>query len=394
MHINFSIRSIALRALSLILVTLAMSAASLAQFRVAITFGPPALPVYEQPICPGDGYLWTPGYWYWDDDAEDYYWVPGTWVLAPEVGFLWTPGWWGWGGEAFIFHEGYWGPEVGFYGGIVYGFGYFGEGYEGGRWENGRFFYNRSVTNVNVTNIHNVYNTTVVNNTTINRVSYNGGNGGINARPTPREEAAQRQRHIPPVAAQAQHVQAARGNPQLRASVNQGRPSIAATPKPAEFSGHGVVKAREAGAPYHPPANRGGTQPRANEQPGRAGNSRPENNGSSPGNFVHPKDLPPRERPPAPNTGNPKQDQKYQQQQQKLQAKQDQERQRLQQKQDQEHQRYTQQRANEARTQQLEQRHQQQTQQLQQKHETQQQHLQQRQQPARQSEPRPPKGKP
>jgi hypothetical protein len=402
MHINFSIRSITLRALSLALVMLAMSAASAAQFRVAITFGPPALPVYEQPICPGDGYLWTPGYWYWDDEAEDYYWVPGTWVLAPEVGFLWTPGWWGWGGEAFIFHEGYWGPEVGFYGGIVYGFGYFGEGYEGGRWENGRFFYNRSVTNVNVTNIHNVYNTTVINNTTINRVSYNGGNGGINARPTPREEAAQRQRHIPPVAVQAQHVQAARGNQQLRASVNQGRPPIAATPKPGAFSGHGVVKAREAGAPYHPPANRGGTRPPGNEQPSRAGNNRPEStgnnrpesNGSRPGNFVHPKDLPPRERPPAPNTGNPKQDQKYQQQQQKLQAKQDQERQRLQQKQDQEHQRYTQQKANEPRTQQLEQRHQQQTQQLQQKHETQQQHLQQRQQPARQSEPRPPKGKP
>jgi hypothetical protein len=394
MHINFSIRSITLRALSLALVILAMSVASAAQFRVAITFGPPALPVYEQPICPGDGYLWTPGYWYWDDDAQDYYWVPGTWVLAPEVGFLWTPGWWGWGGEAFLFHEGYWGPEVGFYGGIAYGFGYFGEGYEGGRWENGRFFYNRSVTNVNVTNIHNVYNTTVVNNTTINRVSYNGGNGGINVRPTPREEEAARGRHLPPVQAQTQHIQAARGNPQLRASVNQGRPPIAATPRPGTFSGHGVVKAREAGAPYHPPANRGGTRPPVNEQPGRAGNNRPESNGSRPGNFVHPKDLPARERPATPNTGNAKLDQKYQQQQQKLQAKQDQERQRLQQKQDQQHQRYTQQKANEARTQQLEQRHQQQTQQLQQKHEAQQQHLQQRQQPARQSEPRPPKGKP
>ena len=64
-------------------------------------------------------------------------------------------------------------------------------GYEGGRWDNGRFFYNRSVNNVNVTNIHNVYNTTVINNTTVNRVSYNGGNGGINARPTPEQEAAE-----------------------------------------------------------------------------------------------------------------------------------------------------------------------------------------------------------
>src|SRR6266852_5329672 len=185
---NFSIRSLALRSLSLVLVMLALSAASMAQFRVAITFGPPALPIYEQPICPGEGYIWTPGYWYWDDDGEDYYWVPGTWVLAPEVGFLWTPGWWGWGGDVFLWHEGFWGPEVGFYGGVVYGFGYFGEGYEGGRWENGRFFYNRSVNNVDVTIIHNVYNTTIVNRTE-NRVSFNGP-GGIDRRPSSREEAA------------------------------------------------------------------------------------------------------------------------------------------------------------------------------------------------------------
>ena len=54
----------------------------------------------------------------------------------------------------------------------------------------------RAVNRVNVTNIHNVYNTTVVNNVTVNRVSYNGGNGGINARPTAAQEAAVRERHI------------------------------------------------------------------------------------------------------------------------------------------------------------------------------------------------------
>jgi hypothetical protein len=387
MHINFSLRSITLRTLALALMMLATSASSLAQFRVAITFGPPALPVYEQPLCPGEGYIWTPGYWYWDDDAQDYYWVPGTWVLAPEVGFLWTPGWWGWGGEAFIFHEGYWGPVVGFYGGINYGFGYFGEGFEGGRWEHDHFFYNRSVSNVNVTNIHNVYNTTVINNnTTINRVSYNGGNGGINARATPQQEAAARERHIPPVAAQTQHVQAARSNRELRASVNQGRPPIAATEKPGDFKGH-AVPAKEAGAPYHPPANRGAGATRSNEPAARPGNNRPAESGARPSPPTHVKDLPPAQRPPAPNTGNAKQDQKYQQQQEKLFAKQNQERQNLQQRQEQEHQRAAQQKASDARTQQLEQKHQQQTQQLQQKHETQQQHLQQRQAPP------PPKGK-
>jgi WXXGXW repeat (2 copies) len=380
--------SVVLYCLSLTLLALAMSTASFGQFRVAVTFEPPALPVYEQPICPGDGYIWTPGYWAWDDDVEDYYWVPGTWILAPEVGYLWTPAWWGWGGEGFIFHEGYWGPRIGFYGGINYGFGYFGEGYEGGRWEHGRFFYNRAVTNVNVTNIRNVYETRVVNENRVNRISYNGGNGGINARPTREQERAARQRHVSPVAAQTQHMHEARGNPQLRASANQGRPPIAATARPGAFNDRAAVPAREAGAPYHPPANRG----RAG-QPGNEPN-RPGNNNSRPANNVHVRDLPPSERRPAPSTGNARLDQKYQKQQQKLSTQQDRERQKLQQRQEQDHQRMAQQRNAQARTQQLEQRHQQQTQQLQQKHEAQQQHMQQRQQPpARQNQSKPPKGK-
>jgi len=384
---NLCLRSLTSRSLSLALLMLALSAASFGQFRVAITFGPPALPVYDQPVCPGDGYIWTPGYWSWDDDAEDYYWVPGTWVLAPEVGFLWTPAWWGWGGEAFVFHEGYWGPVIGFYGGINYGFGYFGEGYEGGRWENGRFFYNRTVNNVNVTIVHNVYENRVIHENRENRISYNGGNGGINARPSRQQEAAARERRLPPVAAQTEHLRAARGNPQLRASVNQGRPPIAATERPGAFNR--AVPAREAGAPYHPPANRGRTEQRGNEAA-----SRPSNSGSRPANPMHVRDLPPAERRSAPNTGNSKLDQKYQKQQQNLSMRQDRERQKLQQRQEQDHQRVAQQRNAQARTQQLEQRHQQQTQQLQQKHSAQQERLQQRQQPpARQSQPRPPKGK-
>jgi hypothetical protein len=171
---------------------------SFAQIRISVTVAPPALLVYEQPICPGDGYIWTPGYWAWDDA---YYWVPGTWVMAPEAGYLWTPGYWGWSGDAFMFNEGYWGTSVGFYGGINYGFGYFGLGYAGGRWENGHFFYNTTLNNVNVGVIHNVYNTRV-NETSVSRVSYNGGNGGIAVRATAQEEAAGRDRHIAPVAVQ------------------------------------------------------------------------------------------------------------------------------------------------------------------------------------------------
>src|SRR5208283_2300317 len=273
MHIRF-IRTLWF-ALMLTLVMLSTSAASFAQIGVAITIGPPPIPVYEQPICPGDGYLWTPGYWAYDDDIGDYYWVPGTWVLAPEVGFLWTPGYWGWEGGRYRWWDGYWGPHVGFYGGINYGFGYFGLGFEGGRWDGGHFFYNRSVSNVNV-NIHNVYDTHVVINN-VSHVSYNGGNGGINARPTPEEESAARDRHVPPVAAQTQHAQAARANPQQRASASMGKPGVAATPRPGDFNDRGAVPAKEAGAPYTP-ANRGGDQGR---------------NAAQPSTAVHPHDLPP-----------------------------------------------------------------------------------------------------
>ena len=253
-----------IRSLLFVFVMLAMSAASFAQIGISISFAPPELPVYEQPLCPGDGYLWTPGYWAYADDFDDYYWVPGTWVMAPEPGLLWTPAYWGWGGNGYVFYDGYWGPQVGFYGGISYGYGYFGEGYQGGRWDNGHFFYNRSVNNVNITEIHNVYNTTVIQSTTVNRVSFNGGTGGISARPTAQDEVAARATHIPPVAVQTQHAQAARTNPQQRVSVNQGKPAVAATPKPGAFSDRAVVPAKMAGAPYTPPANRAAAKPAAN----------------------------------------------------------------------------------------------------------------------------------
>jgi WXXGXW repeat (2 copies) len=356
MHSFFSVRSFLL-AIGMLL----LCGASYAQVGVVISvgFAPPALPVYAQPICPGDGYLWTPGYWAWD--GYDYYWVPGTWVLAPEVGFFWTPPYWGWGGEAFIFHEGYWGPHVGFYGGINYGFGYFGDGFVGGRWDGGHFFYNRAVTNVNVTIIHNVYNTRVEN-IHETHVSYNGGQGGIDARPTPQQEQWDHERHVGPVAAQTQHVQEARNNPQLRASYNHGRPPIAATAKPGSFN-EGVTKATSA-AHYNPPA-------RVSGNPSRA--------------AVHPNDLEAHKPPQPVNTGNAQRDQQYQQERQQLYQRQQQERQQLQQKQEQEHQQAEQQHYNQTQRQQMEQRHQQETQQMEQRHTQEQQHMEQHQQPPREN---------
>ena len=207
-------------------------AASFAGVFISVGIAPPALPVYTQPICPGDGYLWNPGYWAYGDAG--YYWVPGVWVQPPMAGGLWTPGYWGWGGSAFLFHAGYWGPHVGFYGGINYGFGYGGVGFGGGRWEGGHFAYNTAVMNVNRTVIHNTY----VENVHVNNVgvhtSFNGGAGGIQAHATAQEASYEHENHIAPTAAQQSHVQSAGANHANFASANGGHPQNAAMSRVGE----------------------------------------------------------------------------------------------------------------------------------------------------------------
>jgi hypothetical protein len=328
---------------------LAIPASLFAQLRVSVAFGPPAIPMYAQPECPGDGYIWTPGYWAYDNDSADYYWVPGTWVEAPEEGFLWTPGYWGWGDGGYFFNEGYWGQEVGFYGGINYGFGYWGGGYDGGRWDHGHFFYNRAYNRLDGDRFHNVYNEDKHRDNNENHVSFNGGKGGIEERPNSQQESAAKQRHIPQVAAQSEHQQAARANPEQRVSVNRGKPSIAATSKPVARNEH------EKGTKSPVEANKTGAG-------GEEHNMK---------QAVHPKELPAIARPAPVNSGNVKADQKYEAKQTQLINKQTADREKLQQKQDTEHQ----QKAN-ANQQKLEQKHTQQTQHLAQKHTTQQQTLQ------------------
>jgi WXXGXW repeat (2 copies) len=192
---------------------------------LSITVAPPVLPVYVQPACPTDGFLWCPGYWAWGPDG--YYWVPGVWVVAPTVGYLWTPGYWGFAGGYYGWHGGYWGPHIGFYGGVNYGYGYGGVGFVGGMWDGGHFRYNTAVVNVNTTVIHNTYiNRTVINNTTVNHTSFNGP-GGITARPSAQEQVAMREQHIQPTSIQTAHERTASQDRNQLASVNHGRPAIA-----------------------------------------------------------------------------------------------------------------------------------------------------------------------
>jgi hypothetical protein len=212
----------------------ALPAPSSAQVTIGFTIGapPPMLPVYTQPPAPAPNYIFTPGYWAWG--PAGYYWVPGTWVAPPQTGLLWTPGYWGYQNGGYAWNAGYWGPQVGFYGGIPYGYGYPGNGFIGGQWTPNGFSYNTAVWPVNTTVIHNTYvNRTVINRTVIvRRVSYNGGRGGIIMRPNAQQLAAARQRRVTMTPAQLQHVRVASQDRYLYASVNKGKPPIAAAARP------------------------------------------------------------------------------------------------------------------------------------------------------------------
>jgi len=225
---------------------------------------PPALPVYVQPACPTDGYMWVPGYWAYDNDSEDYYWVPGVWVAPPSPGLLWTPAYWGYDGGVYGFHAGYWGPHVGFYGGINYGFGYGGVGFGGGVWAGNSFRYNTAVVNVDRTVVHNTYidRTVVVN--VNNHNSFNGP-GGVEAKPRPEELAAMREQHVQPTSAQISHEHTASQDKSQFAKANHGKPAAAAMNKVggSRFTPGGAKAAPRAknGAPNNNANNAGRNKP-------------------------------------------------------------------------------------------------------------------------------------
>ena len=220
---------------------------------------PPPLPEYDQPPIPSAGYLWAPGYWSWNN--YEYYWVPGTWVEPPQPGLLWTPGYWSFVDGVYGFHRGYWGPHVGYYGGVSYGFGYTGDGYAGGYWNGDRLYYNRTVNNFGSVRIENVYEKPEPRNPNNDRLSFNGP-GGVTAKPTTQDEEYAKEKHLPATKGQIDHARTASTTTSLFVSANHGKPTIAATAKPAAFTGPGVVPAREGGvAPLHRANEPAGNEP-------------------------------------------------------------------------------------------------------------------------------------
>jgi hypothetical protein len=219
------------RIASLIAALAAVSAVAYSQVAISITIAPPPLPVYDQPPCPAPNLIWTPGYWSWGPDG--YYWVPGAWVEAPAEGLLWTPGYWGYDNGNYMWNDGYWAPEVGFYGGVDYGYGYPGEGFYGGRWMGNTFAYNVAVVRINTTVIRHTYRNQVNYRNQYGRVSYNGGRGGIQARPTAAQRTVRERRRSGPNSAQQRQAQLARSLRQNYAKVNNGHPEHAAMERPA-----------------------------------------------------------------------------------------------------------------------------------------------------------------
>jgi hypothetical protein len=122
---------------------------------------------------------------------------------------------------------------VGFYGGVNYGFGYGGSGFDGGRWQGGHFAYNTAVMHVNTSVIHNTYSQRVSYGS--NRTSFNGGPGGVSARPSEGEAAMARQHGQSASVPAAQQRATAGGQvPARQATENRGRPTNTAAARPAE----------------------------------------------------------------------------------------------------------------------------------------------------------------
>jgi hypothetical protein len=203
---------------------------------------PPPLPSYEQPAIPAQGYLWVPGFWAWRKSVPDYFWVPGTWVRPPQPGLLWTPPYWSRVDGRYAFHAGYWADEVGFYGGIDYGYGYTGDGYQGGRWENGTLAYNRAVNNIGSLGTASVYDQAVTSDNNEARVSFNGGRRGVAAQPTQHQETLANAEHVGATPEQQKHFELAAMNRALYSKLNNGLPGVAATSRAGALDGTGITR--------------------------------------------------------------------------------------------------------------------------------------------------------
>jgi hypothetical protein len=108
-------------------------------------------------------------------------------------------------------------------------------------------------------------------------MSFNGGAGGVAAKPTNEELLADRESHIPATRPQADHARAASMRSEQFQSTNNGKPAIAATERPGEYKGKGVVSATAAGKSVQSvPAPARTAQPESRQSPPGGQPNKPE----------------------------------------------------------------------------------------------------------------------
>jgi hypothetical protein len=145
----------------------------------------------------------------------------------------------------YVFHDGYWGAHIGYYGGVNYGFGYGGIGFAGGIWRGGVFSYNTAVMHIGVGGGwggHFYEDRGAVDRGFVARdshVAFSGGPGGIHHDPTPEERVAEHDQHRGPSEVQQHHAEAARADKASYAKNNGGHPANAAVAHPLGAS-HGA----------------------------------------------------------------------------------------------------------------------------------------------------------
>jgi len=75
---------------------------------VRMPTAPPPV-VIEQPSPPPDpSYVWTPGYWRWDTEAEQWRWIAGQWLNPPYPGAKWQAGYWQKTPDGWVWRKGRW----------------------------------------------------------------------------------------------------------------------------------------------------------------------------------------------------------------------------------------------------------------------------------------------
>ena len=212
-----------------------------AQVSVSVTIAPPPLPLYAQPPIPGEGYLWTPGYWaLGSGGAATTIWVPGTWVDAAQrracCGRRATGRF---SERRLLLARRLLGlSSVGYYGGLNYGYGYNGSGYWGGRWDRGHFRYNTAVNNLpsrpRARRLQRAAGARAPERT---RESFNGGDSHYRTpAERPASAASKGAAHGNADARAAWITNTARfGMPEQRMANNHGAPPTAATPRPGGF---------------------------------------------------------------------------------------------------------------------------------------------------------------